>query len=94
MIGLVASLLTKLTEMRGAAIFASAVAAGRSSALAREGNSFPRKLDAAPVIADPFLAHERVLVRQASGGAPTSIHLCLPRMCGSSCTGGWSPGGF
>jgi len=41
MIGLAASLLTKLTDMRGPAIFASAIAAGRSSALASEGNSSP-----------------------------------------------------
>ncbi len=41
MIGLVASLLMRLTEIRGPAIFASVVAAGRSSAFASEGNSSP-----------------------------------------------------
>jgi hypothetical protein len=41
MIGLVASLSTKLTEMRGPPVFASAVADGRSSALASDGNSSP-----------------------------------------------------
>jgi len=37
--------------------------------------------DAALVIADPFLAHERVLIATAYAGAQTSVHLCLSRTC-------------